>query len=381
MPTRNALFFSEDEKSKIKLLTMIGLAHIRDNHKRVVNAFGEAFEMLIKKLEQPHNEKDKAKIIKEFEKLSAPFLRIDDLLEEFFVACLCTGQYSKGLDICDSALKNGIILKDEADRQRAEFLAQQGNIIEARDLMLENLKQKENDVWTCISLGDIYFVWQTQDEFRNIEEAEAWYYQAYDKGLGNPKTDGGRALLERLGDICVERLRRDAERKLLLLLRNEKIGDWRTMVQLRDNVLISGSESIMFNHLQNRLMETADDINEANRRLGILGDYYNLLPQKGLDELSPFEMREYFPDGEHSLRIKTETLDEFSKLSGDADPEEPAGAIFSEKFSAFQEKFLREIDPVTGKKRHKIIEEERKQARKRYESDKFIWTGFLHFRR
>ncbi|MFH0830717.1 MAG: hypothetical protein V1895_01500 [Parcubacteria group bacterium] len=378
----NNLQYQDSRTSTLPLLGAIAIQALADgNSKRVANAFGEALEIL----------RRQAKSVQIAQKMAKSELGISlaDAHEEFYLACLNTAQYERALQELDALEAVRFITPKDHEVDRAELLTRSGQQHVAENLLQERLSKNMRDVATYIALGDIYYVWQLQDERQDHKRAEFWYYQAYDLGLANivpgtkHKTDNEDAemLLERLGSVCIDRLRMYAQEKLLCLLARRHIGDWPTIYQLREQVYRTGYDSVLLNHLQNQIANPNENISQQNQDLQVLTNYYNLLPQKSLDDLSPFEMRAHLPPGEHTCRIKQQMLEEYmADQAANTDQEQLAGAEFSSAFSAFQDHFLKQDDPVTGHRRNKLIEREHKKAVRDFEYGKSHWLGFLRYR-
>ena len=184
-----------------------------------------------------------------------------------------------------------------------------------------------------------------------MQRAESWYYKAFDRALG-AGTEEGDALVERLGDVCVGRLKRASLKKLLELMESLHVGKWMALAELTRSVYITGSESVVFNHLQGEISNKAKDINQANGYLHTLMNAYNLMPQRDLNGLCPFQMAEYYSQGEHSNRIVGEKMQAVIKAMELGSQFSPMNAEGAEAFSKFQMDFMEGIDQVTGKKRH-----------------------------
>lgn len=368
---------SVEDQEEFRELGRIANKHLYENNKRVANALDDALEKLAPLFEQCKLE-DRGELLCEFGDIID--FEDDDWFDELMIACLNTGQYERGLYICDRLEKSGVFEKDTLAKDRAHFLARSGRTKDAERLLKDLLEQNEDDLSLYIALGDIYYTYQAQEEKYDLEKAEQWYYKAYDKCLAGSDSEDRIMLLERLGAACVERLRKDKEEELLRLMQGANVGGWETLAQLRKEVYFRGTDSVIFDHLQTRLGHV-DNIEEANRRIHILSDAYNFMPQQRLDHMSPFEMTINFPKGEHTVRIQKEMIEAFEKSKEGIDPHAKVDARFFEEFSEFQQNFLSQNDPQTRKTRGKLIEQELKEAQKECEEGEKIWMGFLDFRR
>ena len=375
MINKNSIFSKEDAASLVEL-SGIAISHFYDNSKRVVNSLYEILMIVKPYFLEPHLEKEKRKILRVFKQVTSE--NLNDLMEELIVACLNTAQYDRGLEVLNMLVEIGVKNDDDVTDDKAELHALLGSLEIAETILVEALNRNPKDVFRYIALGDLYYLWQIQDEKRNFAKAEEWYYKAYDLGLADKNIEGGRILLERLGDVCVERLRRNTFDGLIDLLKRFDIGGWETFVGLRDSVYLLSNESIMLSHLESEVMRRASPI-ESDQALQILITAYNFMPQRNLNDLCPFEMVEFFPMGENEIRFREEIFKAWEGRIG-AENKKEMDARFSEGFSRFQEEFLKEKDPVTGKTRWGVQEDERKKIRKLFKNGKLIWTGFLKYR-
>lgn len=369
--------FSTDEAQHLAQWGFIAFKHQDDNDKRIANALHEALEMLAKH-HRSASLADQKRMTKEWESLVG--MRLNESIGMVIDACLNTGQYDRGLALCDILVKDALLSPNECRAERAEFYTRRGETEKAEQMLLEALHENENDVWSYIHLGDIYSLWQIQDEYQNLDKAEAWYYCGYDHGLGDTTDEGGQVLLERLGDVCIDRLRRASEQRLLGYMAQYRIGGWHTLVQLRQQVYLVGLNSVLFNHLTHRIHETGASIEKMNEALQIFTDAYNLMPQRHLDGLSPFEMIAFMPRSPTEERIQAEMMASVEEQLHTMSEADMRGGQWSEAFSQFQSNFLRGKDPITGKIRRKAIDAERKKTRRDYENGKLIWMGFLDYR-
>ena len=124
----------------------------------------------------------------------------------------------------------------------------------------------------------------------------------------------------------------------------------------------------------------AKDIKQTNSLLGVLTNAYNLMTQRTLDDLCPFQMAEYYAQGEHTARIVSEKFEAFQRAVERNEVSPPTGAEGAEAFSDFQKEFMDGIDQVTGEKRRNVLEKEHKRIAKLMRNGEFVWTGFVKFR-
>lgn len=378
--------FTPEQANKISALGHIVRDHLNQNDKRVANGIQEALEMLAEQLASPvasPADTLKKNSVGQFERLFG--LDPEESIETFMLACYNTAQYDRALEICALAEKYELLPKDEILEERAELYGHLGQLSKAEKILSDFWEQDPEDVWNYIRFGDLYWTWQVLPEKQNLQQAESWYYKALNKQVG-AGTEDGVDLLERLGDVCVERLRRSSEKRLLEMLEQLHIGSWRTLGDLQRTVYLTGPDSVVFNHLQMEIfhkisgISKAKGIEKANECLRTLMNAYNLIPQRYLNELCPFQMSEYYSQGEHTSRIVAEKMQAFIEAMSAGQVQPPTGAEEAEGFSDFQEKFMQGRDGLTGKKRSEILAQEQKQIKKLIDKGEFIWTGFLKFR-
>lgn len=367
--------FTQEQLLKLKTFGLIAKQHLYENDKRVVNCFQEAFEILEVQLIGFVEEKNY--ILKHFKKTLG--FGFPDAFNEFEIACYNTAQYERGLEICDLAEKFELIPQDDILSERAELYGHLGEFKKAEQILTQLLEKDPNDVWSYIKFGDLYYNSQVLPEKQDLRRAESFYYKAFDKGIG-AETEDGLDLIERLGDVCVERLRRKAEKNLLELLEEYHIGRWLALEALKNNVNISGHDGVIFSHLQMEIFHKVKDHEKANIALQTLTNAYNLMPQEALDGLCPFQMAEYYRDGEHTSRIIAEKMLAYQKAVDKGSIPAPTGAEGAEAFSTFQENFMKGIDTVTGKQRTKVLDAEQKKVEKEIDSGEFLWMGFIKYR-
>lgn len=367
--------FNDNELLKLNTLGGIALNHLYRNDKRVANAIWSALEILQEQLVA--NNSEKKLLLKAFKKAFG--MDFEDAFNEFCIACYNTAQYFRGLEACDLAEKFDLISEREIIEERAQLYGHIGEFGKAEKILDRLIQEEPQNVWNYVSYGDLYYLWQVLPEKQNLQRAENWYYKAFDKGLG-AGTEEGEALVERLGDVCVERLKRSSLNKLLELMESLHVGRWMALDELKRTVYITGPDSVVLSYLQGEISNKTKDINQANEYLDILTDAYNLMPQRDLDGLCPFQMAEYYSQGEHSNRIIMEKMEAASKAMESGDLIPPIGAEGSEAFSKFQIEFMEGTDFVTGKRRRDVLRAESRKIEKQIKKGDFIWEGFIKFR-
>ncbi|MBU0648729.1 hypothetical protein KJ969_01305 [Patescibacteria group bacterium] len=369
------MHLSQEQEELLKKLGQIARMSLGYNDKRVANALCQALDILSAALKEIDSSEFKG-LLKQFERISG--WDISDLSEELLIACLNTSQFERGLETIDSLISLGLRQERDLLDDKAAFLAALGRQEEAEQMLKGFLADTPDNLWLYIALGDIYFLHIPLDERQNLRKAEAWYYRAYDREIGKKDQEVWEVLLERLGDVTMARLRRRAEARLLELLEKYNIGTCRTLEQLKKSVYITGGEGVILYYLQAEIFSL--DTEQTDEHLQVLTDVYNLSPQKALDGLSPLEILEYMPKGEHELRIVDQMFKEFIKKTKRKDPNEQFGALGSQEFTDFQVEFMEQKDPTTGKKRARLIDKEREKIKKDYDEGRLIWQGFIKYR-
>lgn len=378
MFARKTAYFTSDEARTLMELGFIAEEHVIDNHQRTANALHQALDFLCAALKKSSGERDKAAIKKEFSGLLG--MKYDAAIVELHIACLNSGQYGRAIEVMDMAISNSLGVEDDYLEDRAELLVRMGKTEQAEKILREALAQRPDDVWLHIALGDAHYVWQIQDERRDLEKAEQYYYDAYDAGYGDAETEEGLVLLERLGDVCVDRLRASAEKKLLQVLEDLGIGSWRTFSGLRDSVYVGSNQSVMFHHLQAAIGNHAPSLEAANQGLHVLMDAYNLMPQRVLEGQSPFETAASSPHGPETSRIFAEKNRLMAAEIASSEKVGHMDALTSERLTVFQEEFMGGKDPVTGRRRQEVVDQEYRALRKKQERGEWVWMGFLDYR-
>lgn len=372
------MYFNQKEQGLIQQLGEVAYLNLNLNDKRVVNSVYQLLDVFASACRR--NNQDKFSGIRiEFESIVE--WDLEDLFSELLTACLNTSQAERGLKAIDLAVSLGLYQEHDLFNDKSAFMCLLNRQEEAEKMLKELLEDDPNNLWLYIGLGDIYFINTLIDESQDLVKAEYWYYQAYDREIGMDDQESWEVLLERLGDAAIKRLKNESEKRLLELLIKHKIGTYKTIAQLKNNVYISSYDSVILQHLQMQAYQKIKELEEANDALQIINDAYNLMPQKNLDGLSPFETNEYMPKGKHELRIVDEMIAEFFKnISHEEGKEEEAGVLGSQEFSDFQIKFFEQKDPLTNKKRRTLIDNERKKTKRDYEGGKLIWGGFTKYR-
>ena len=373
------MHFTDEQKSELAQLGDIAEAHLNKNNKRAANALYAALEMLYGAHKSAGTESGAAKDLMEaFEQ--AVGWDAHDLADELIIACHNTSQCDRGLEAIDMLTELGVCSMREMIADTSAFFAGLGRRDKAEEILKTALSHDPDDVWLYISLGDVYYHNTPLDEDQDFEKAEKWYYAAYDNEIGKRDKESWNALLERLGSVTVDRLRRAAEDRLLRAMEQHNIGGYRTLEQLKANIAIASYDSIILQHMQMRIFSAIQNKTQGDEFLRLLNDVYNLAPQQDLNDLSAFEMVEYMPKGEHELRIMEEMFSAFNEQMPETGAESGFGALGSQAFSDFQVRFIEQKDPATGIKRRTLISRERKKTQQAYERGTLVWEGFTRFR-
>jgi hypothetical protein len=358
------------DAAKLKEFARLGgLARtaIAANHDQaVIDALGEALNLLA-----AHGHSTLS--IAQFERHSG--YHLEDALREFVTSCLNLEKWNAGLTIIDQPGQTGLLDGVRSvNLERAELLGRLGHSEAAERLLLSEL-ERHPEAAVYIALADLHYHWQALAEDRDLAAAERWLYRAFDLNLAKGGDDDARDLLEHLTDTCLDRLQNDSEDKLHALLLHEGLG-WRTLAELRSSVWQDGPGSPVLRHLANLLVQNVS-AEEKERRLQILFGCYEHLPQDILGGYSAFERVEFMPPGRVEVRLMQELTDAFLGLTGHSlDP----AVLISEDFHRFQQRFLEQNDPVTGRRRGLIIADERAETRRQHEEGEQPWFGFLRYR-
>lgn len=121
-------------------------------------------------------------------------------------------------------------------------------------------------------------------------------------------------------------------------------------------------------------------MDEIQKGLNLLMDYYNLLPNGANEGLSPFEMGMFKPIGPNEKRLREAFVQYIDKDELKYTKNFLMSAEGAQAFSDEQAKFFDQKDDDTGKKRWSLILAERKKTKKDYENGLSIWMGFIEFR-
>ncbi|MEK9151963.1 MAG: hypothetical protein AAB692_01205 [Patescibacteria group bacterium] len=384
MPTRRTWKTACFSYKDVEELKDLGDAFCRLGHggdPRLIAVLERAFVMLEERLTADDAAgKIRRTIIEEFN--DAIGHDVDFVEDRLVDTCLDLGRCAAGLAACDRLERIGERDASDILHDRAEFLARLGPGEEAERLLLGALSRNPEDVWVYIALGDLTFSYEPQKEHRDLVRAETWFYRAYDRGLADEKNRGGRILLERLRQACIERLRRERETRLLGALGRWSVGGRETLDDLREDVRHSGIRSALFHHVAaefQRLALRRPAQGDLKTALRMLTEAFDIMPQDVFDGYSVFETNEFFPTGENESRIRTEASYVLKRGIGSfAGPDEDPRSIA--RMATLQGEFFDGRDALTGKERRRVIEDERKKTRKSFEDGKLVWTGFLKYR-
>src|SRR3989339_321813 len=376
--------FTPEQIEAIDLSIDIALAHEGENDARATTAYCNVFDILEKVLQSTKTKTDRAGALKEFTRIAG--MKAVELVESLNCPCLNSGQYARYLDVLDRSVQLQLIESDEFVHERIELLVCLGRRKEAEALSEHLLRSSPDNIMAYIIFGDIYYLFEYLNEHQDLQKAEGWYYQAYDRfGWPTEPNEDWEILIERLQDLTIEKLRRAAYRRLRELLEAQGIGSFETVSQLVHSVWFGGHDCGTMSYLQNtllsKIMESTKNIDKANAAIKILQDAYNLMPQQQLkDSSSPFEMKIAHPQGPHAERMIAQSnqsvLDYIHSLS----PHHTMTAEDYERVSEIQEEFMQEKDPLTGKLRGKVLREEEEEIQHRVENGELFWTGFTEFR-
>lgn len=372
-------FFTLEQQKVLLELNLVVLQSENQNSIRTANAYFELLKIFYEVLKTAVTDKDKKAIRKEFE--YSAFCEFSEALDGLAIACLNSAQYEVFFESLDEAVALGLTKEEDWLQDCAECFVGLGRTKEAEELVANYSLTRPNEFWPYIILGDIFYYYQIQDEKKDFKKAEEWYYYAYDRGISKNNEEDWSVLLERLGSVCVDRLRQAAYDRLLNLFKTTEIGNWRLFAQWKEMVYRVGTENPLHQHITRLIGKSSENIKQANERLKILQDAYNLSPQKRLDDLSPFEMETKYPKGEFELKFREEMFSKFIETHKvDKNSKKNVDARFFQEFSDFQVDFMNGKDPATGKKRFVLIEKERQKTKKLADSDRLFWTGFEFFR-
>ncbi|HCU31214.1 TPA: hypothetical protein DIC21_00530, partial [Candidatus Uhrbacteria bacterium] len=372
-------FFSLEQMKILLELVCVVLRNEDINSTRSANAYSEMLRIFFDVLKTTSLDQERKKIKKAFEDLV--FTDFSEILSDFSLACLNTAQYKNFLDLLNEAVTLGVTKEEDWLQECAESFVGLGRTKEAEELVADYSLTRPSEFWPYIILGDIFYFYQIQNTKQDFKKAEEWYYYAYDRGISKDNEDDWHVLLERLGSVCIDRLRRSAYDRLLKMFQDNKIGDWRLLSQWKEVVYCAGAENPLHQQIIQAIGLSSEGIADANERLKVLQDAYNLSPQKRLDDFSPFEMEINCPKGELELRFREEMFNGFlEQHKVDAQSKKEVDSRFFQDFSDFQVTFMNQKDPIIGKKRIVLVNKERKKTKKLFDDGRLIWTGFEVFR-
>lgn len=369
--------------AELKQLERLGreaeTAVARDDDAAVFGALGTALEMAAAALGR-RGTKGRS-VLDVFQKRTG--FQLGDAVHEFVTTCLNTERFAAALRLLERLTAAGWEGDTFALADRAELLTRLGRGEEAERLLLVALdslagRGSGEIAKIYLALGDVHYHWQDVEERRDLKLAEAWFYRAFDEGLAKGGDDTSRDVLEHLGDICLDRLRAESEDRLLVLLKEEGLG-WRTLAGLREAVWQDGAASPFLRRLARQIESEGVSSASKENRLRILFSAYEHMPQDGLEGYSAFERAELMPPGRHESRIMHELANAYMSHSGEACLD--AGLLLAEDLPRFQQDFLNQLDPMTGRRRGTVVAEERGEMRRRHEEGAQPWLGFVRYRK
>jgi len=288
-------------------------------------------------------------------------------------------KFEEGLAVVRDLVASEALAVSDAATDIAELLARTGRTEEAERVMLVEVESRPDAIKNYLALGDIHYHWQEQEECRNYDAAEEWFFRAFDRGLARGVNEESKELLEHLGDVCLDRLRSEAEASLLTMLHGLGVGDWRTIANLRDSVWHEGAASRLLRHVSRIVApEGLDDPSSADR-LRTLFRFYEHTPQENMGGYSAFERTEILPPGRHEIRVMHELAEAYTRATGDNSVN--LSSFLSDDFIRFQKSFMEAVDPLTNKRRSTLLGDERSELRNRREEGSHPWLGFLRYRR
>jgi hypothetical protein len=360
------------DAGKLAELTRLGAAAreaVAANHDQaVVDVFSKAFDLLCA------SGLGASLTIAQFEQHAG--YRLGDAVGEFVTSVINLEKWRLGLSTLERLEAKGLLEGVAGiSLDRAELLCRLGRGEEAERVLLAELENSADSAAVYVALSDLHYHWQALSEDRDLSAAERWLYRAYDLGLAKGGSDDARDLVEHLSDVCLDRLQTEAEDRLLVLLGREGLG-WRTVADLRSSVWQEGPASPVLRHLAAMLTQGVSN-DERERRLQIIFGCYEHLPQDALGGYSAFERVELMPPGRVESRLMQELADAYAGLSGG---NIDSSALVSEDFRRFQQRFLEQNDPMSGRRRGTLIADERAETRRRHEEGEQPWLGFLRFR-
>lgn len=352
-------FFGDFEKHRLEEIGLQVKAGLRKDDRAVADALFEAFGMLSSRLMAFRSDAEQEEVIVAFSQ--ALGMHVEDAVEECVEAMLFSGDYARGEQMCLRFVRERLADEVHMAEHRAEFLVRLGRVEEGESTLIASLGEDAKDAWLYVSLGDVFFSYQPVEALRDLDAADAWFYRGYDKGLANEKDEAGRTLLRRLGQVCVERLRRRACGRLVNAMALFGMGP-NSYGQFVNAVRKDGDTAPMLAHL--RAIASADENGRGIELLQAVDDAVRHLPQDILDGMSPFEMDAFLPAGKNEQRITAEMRARFGTIRSMQETSD----------------FLNEKDDATGKLRKTVITGERERARKQHKDGKSVWKGFLKYR-
>jgi tetratricopeptide (TPR) repeat protein len=273
--------FTPEQKEALTVSMDIALAHEGENDTRATTAYRDVFDILEKVLQSAMTKTDRAETLKEFTHITG--LKAVKLVEDMNCPSVNSGQYARYLDVLDRAVELNLIKSDEFIHERIELLVCLGRRKEAEELGDHLLKSSPNDIMSYVIYGDIYYLFEYLNEHQDLQKAEYWYYQAYDRfGWPDEPNEDWEILVERLQDMTIEKLRRAAYRRLRELLEAQDIGSHETVYQFIRATWFAGHGNAVMSYVQNtllsKIMATTKNIEKANVAVKVLQDAYNLMP-------------------------------------------------------------------------------------------------------
>ncbi len=303
----------------------------------------------------------------------------DQACRELVASGLNLERYSETLGVLSELVRSRSVPSDEITVDAAELLTRLGRTEESERLLLAAHDRHPRDVKVMLALGDMHYHWQEQDENRDYTRAEAWFYKAYELGLATLANEDGRELVEHLGEICIDRMRFEAEEAMVEMLTKTKLGSWRTVADLRDSVWSDGASSRLFRQLSRSLVSDSPLAKDRDDRLRKLFRLYEHLPQESLGGYSVFERSELMPPGRQEMRIMSEVTEAYVASTGSG--QVSSSLLLSDDFFRFQRSYMDGIDPSNGRRRSAVVSEERAETRRRHEESEHPWLGFLKYRK
>jgi tetratricopeptide (TPR) repeat protein len=355
-------------------------AVFRNDDVRVFETLGEALRLAAARAGKRRVASAKRRVASDFAAHSG--FDLTEACHEYVTAGVNLERFQEALATLENVVRAEVVVLSELAADVAELLTRVGRCEEAERTMLAELDRQPDGLKAYLALGDIYYHWQEQEELRDYALAEEWFFKAFDRGLGRGASEESHELIDHLGDVCFDRLRQEAEQRFLSLLLATGRGDWRTVANLREAIWHEGAGSRFLRHLA-RLFgedEGGDSLTSPmTEQLRALFGFYEHMPQDNLGGYSAFERTELFPPGRQEMRIMHDLAEAYARTTGDHSVN--FSLYLSDDFVRFQKTFMEGADPVTGKRRAKVVSDERSETRQRHEDGATPWLGFLKFRR